>query len=193
MASNRGSLEQVLVQAVGPLMGSGSLAGEVDRLTLQLQRLQSVHEAALASERLNTQALQGSTSSQASGNAGKSVASTALSFLGSGLGISPLISGVLKLFGGGGGSSEPVPLPKFVMPSALSVNAGVSSSLPGPFAVDYGQGNGVRPVVQAGPQITVQVSAMDSQSFLDRSNDIALAVRQAMLESSVLNDVVREV
>ena len=33
-------------------------------------------------------------------------------------------------------------------------------------------------------QITVQVQAMDSQSFLDHSNDIALAVRQAMLEST---------
>jgi hypothetical protein len=33
---------------------------------------------------------------------------------------------------------------------------------------------------------------MDSRSFFDHSNDIALAVRQAMLESSVLNDVVRE-
>jgi hypothetical protein len=41
-------------------------------------------------------------------------------------------------------------------------------------------------------QITVQVQAMDSQSFLDHSADIAMAVRQAMLESSVLNDVVRE-
>jgi hypothetical protein len=38
----------------------------------------------------------------------------------------------------------------------------------------------------------VQVQAMDSQSFLDHSSDIAQAVRQAMLQSSVLNDVVRE-
>jgi len=36
------------------------------------------------------------------------------------------------------------------------------------------------------------VQAMDSKSFLDHSADIAMAVRQAMLESSVLNDVVRE-
>jgi hypothetical protein len=34
---------------------------------------------------------------------------------------------------------------------------------------------------------------MDSQSFLDHSQDIALAVRQAMLETTVLNDVIREV
>jgi len=59
--------------------------------------------------------------------------------------------------------------------------------------VDSAQGGMPRPVVErAAPQITVQVQAMDSQSFLDRSGDIARAVRQAMLESSILNDVVRE-
>ena len=49
-----------------------------------------------------------------------------------------------------------------------------------------------RPGHSAPAQITVQVQAMDSQSFLDHSADIAMAVRQAMLESSVLNDVIRE-
>jgi hypothetical protein len=33
---------------------------------------------------------------------------------------------------------------------------------------------------------------MDSQSFLDRSQDIAQAVRQAMLNLSSINDVVNE-
>jgi hypothetical protein len=33
---------------------------------------------------------------------------------------------------------------------------------------------------------------MDSRSFMDHSDEIAMAVRQAMLESGVLNDVVRE-
>jgi hypothetical protein len=42
-------------------------------------------------------------------------------------------------------------------------------------------------------QITVQVQAMDSQSFLDHSDDIAAAVRQAMLTSTTLNDVIRAV
>jgi hypothetical protein len=41
-------------------------------------------------------------------------------------------------------------------------------------------------------QITVTVQAMDTQSFLDRSDDIARAVKRAMLESSSLNDVVSE-
>ena len=41
-------------------------------------------------------------------------------------------------------------------------------------------------------QITVNVQAMDAQSFLDHSNDIAQAVRQAMLNLSSINDVVNE-
>jgi hypothetical protein len=44
----------------------------------------------------------------------------------------------------------------------------------------------------AGASITVNVQAMDSQSFLDRREDIARAVREAMLQSHSLNDVVSE-
>jgi hypothetical protein len=44
----------------------------------------------------------------------------------------------------------------------------------------------------AGPQITVNVQAMDAQSFLDRSDDLAKAVRAAMLNMSSINDVVNE-
>jgi len=40
------------------------------------------------------------------------------------------------------------------------------------------------------PQITVNVQAMDSQSFLDHSSEIAQAVRDAMLNSNSINDVV---
>jgi hypothetical protein len=40
------------------------------------------------------------------------------------------------------------------------------------------------------PNILVQVQAMDSQSFMDHSQDIAQAVRQAMLNMNTLNDVI---
>ena len=44
---------------------------------------------------------------------------------------------------------------------------------------------------QTAPQITVNVSAMDSQSFLDHSTDISEAlVREAMLNMHPINDVV---
>lgn len=42
------------------------------------------------------------------------------------------------------------------------------------------------------PQITIQVQAMDSRSFLDHSHDIAQAVREAMLNMHALNDVVND-
>jgi hypothetical protein len=41
-----------------------------------------------------------------------------------------------------------------------------------------------------GQQVTVQVQAMDSQSFLDHSDDIAQAVKQAMLNMNSINDVI---
>ena len=44
----------------------------------------------------------------------------------------------------------------------------------------------------AAAQITVNVQAMDARSFLDRSSDIALAVRDAMLNLNAINDVVNE-
>ena len=44
----------------------------------------------------------------------------------------------------------------------------------------------------AGPQISIQVNALDSQSFMDHSNEIADAVRQAMLNMHPLNDVVSD-
>ena len=43
---------------------------------------------------------------------------------------------------------------------------------------------------QQGQNILVQVQAMDSQSFMDHSNDIAQAVRQALLNMNSLNDVI---
>jgi hypothetical protein len=43
---------------------------------------------------------------------------------------------------------------------------------------------------QQGNSILVQVQAMDSQSFMDHSHDIAQAVRQAMLNLNSLNDVI---
>jgi hypothetical protein len=45
---------------------------------------------------------------------------------------------------------------------------------------------------QPAPQITIQVQAIDSRSFQDHSAEIAQAVREAMLNSHALNDVVNE-
>ena len=65
---------------------------------------------------------------------------------------------------------------------------------------DYNDRGGLRPVDSAKPppapqsstQIVVLVNAMDSRSFMDHSDEIAQAVRTAMLNSSSLNDVISE-
>jgi hypothetical protein len=131
----------------------------------------------------------------------------------SGFGLAPLIGGLLGLFGGGG-SSAPAPLTKYAMPSALNIEAadtgqGLSNAdydqtgtsraydgagNPPAGAAASGSGGGqAAPASGASPsQITVSVQAMDARSFLDRSADIAAAVRDAMLNLNSINDVVTD-
>jgi hypothetical protein len=110
-------------------------------------------------------------------------------------GVSPVITGLLKLFGGGDGPKEPLysPIP-YSLPEQVSVDAGLASDRS---FVDIGYAanggtralNATRP---AAPQIQINVQAMDSRSFADHSDDIARAVREAMLQSHSLNDVIAE-
>jgi len=75
--------------------------------------------------------------------------------------------------------------------AAIQTQGGGTASGQGT-AVDYGQGGAPRVVQNAAPQVTIQVSAMDSRSFLDHSDEIARAVREAILHSSPLNDAIAE-
>jgi hypothetical protein len=186
------------LQQVATGSGAGSGSSEVlVGLTQQLQQLQTVSQAETESLTQNTQAVAQNTSllgQSGQGTAGKT-ASTIESTLGLGLGLSPLITGLISLFGGGGGGSQQTAPVRFALPPAVNVNAGVSEAAPTQaFGIDYAAGGQPRGASSgSGAQITVQVQAMDSQSFLDHSHDIARAVRQAMLETSVLNDVIREI
>ncbi|HXP87513.1 MAG TPA: hypothetical protein VN841_22465 [Bryobacteraceae bacterium] len=206
------TIGDVVTAAVGPLRsaggsGAGASSGLTDQftqLTEQLQQLQTVNQAAAQATQDNTQAISLNSTVRAQG--GSSTAGTVggvlENVLGIGTGLSPLITGLMSLFGGGGGgSAQQSPLATLIMPPKTNVNAGISEAAPTqPFGVDYSQGGQPRPVstsnsgaggAGSGPQITVQVQALDSQSFLDHSTDIAMAVRQAMLESNVLNDVIQ--
>jgi hypothetical protein len=127
--------------------------------------------------------------------AGSGVANTILRTAGTMTGLGPIMTGLLKLFG----SNEPEPLPqleKFSAPPPVSVEAALTRD--GQYsAVRYAQGatpqsvSGSTGATQV-PTIQVNIQAMDSQSFLDRQDDIARAVREAMLHSNSLNDVVME-
>ncbi|HXB68240.1 MAG TPA: hypothetical protein VNY05_08355 [Candidatus Acidoferrales bacterium] len=156
-----------------------------------------------------------STPATTGGSVGSTVESIATSVLTSGLGVVPLVSELLGLFGGGS-SPAPPPLVKYAMPAKLSfegadTQSGLSNSdydqsgMPRAYAAAPATGNGTTSNGSANgsstgqssrggaaPQITVNVQAMDARSFLDRSTDIAAAVRDAMLNLSSINDVVND-
>lgn len=49
-----------------------------------------------------------------------------------------------------------------------------------------------RPTGSAQTNVTIQIQALDSRSILDRSDDIARALREAVLHSHSVNDVINE-
>lgn len=139
-----------------------------------------------------------------------------------GLGVGQLLSGALGLFGLGSSSKVLPPLQRFTLPdperlvasiphsakllpvqsTVRSVSIGTSSqarSISSPAPAARGGSTGSRPsttggqLATSGHQVHVHVSALDTQSFMDRSNDIAKAVKNAMLQSNSLNDVISEI
>jgi hypothetical protein len=156
-------------------------------ITQQLDLLRTVQQSQADLVGQNTKAVSDNTAS-AVASAAKGVGGALLN----GFGVSPIVSGLLKLFGGGSSSSPAeVALPKYAAPGAVRLDAGLVGGEVA--AVDRGVGDRVRvPGGAASTQVTVQVNAMDSRSFLDRSDEIAKAVRLAMLESHAINDVVAE-
>jgi hypothetical protein len=180
---------------VGGLAQSSSsdVTEQLTSLTTQITSLTSIQQSQISALQDNTQALaQNTTSKSSSGSSvGSTVEGVASSFLGGGLSsLSPLIGGLLSLFGGGG-QTLAVPSP-FTLPSPVQSNAGLTVSAPGQ-VVPVSYGDTGQPRAQsagASQQVTVQVNAMDSQSFLDHSDDIANAVKQAILNSNSLNDVI---
>jgi hypothetical protein len=191
MGGSSGSVGQVLASST-----PGALSNQLTTITSQLQELQTINQAQMQSIEANTSAVSANTTTKGSAaSTAGSVGNTLLDVLGLGSGLSPLISGLVSLFGGGGGGQTAAVTP-YIQPLPVNLQAGFSGSTAGGASgVDYGEGGQPRQTTAAAAQqqITVQVQAMDSQSFLDRSNDIAAAVRKAMLETSTLNDVIREV
>jgi hypothetical protein len=186
-SSTTESLTQALVQALQDATNS------VDNLTtFEQSRGQSTAQSAEAvlTGVSGGQSVLGAVAPSAGGVAGSILS-------GGGL-LSPIIGGIMSLFGSGS-SSTPAALETFTMPPALNVDATGGQTTGGQLAgSDYGS-NGLpraETLPQTSPQkasnVTVQVNAMDSRSFLDRSNDIASAVRQAILSNHSINDVLAE-
>lgn len=182
-----------LGQVTGALLpqGAGGFGDALNELTRNLGNLVPTSQLQAEALLANTQAIAQNTTAHG-GGAGEMIGKVASTLTGGLLGgLSPILSGVMSLFGGGG-SSTPTPLTTYIPPPSLhfQVANGPGPAVPG---VDYGQSGAPRAVSstpQSTPQITVQVQAMDSRSFLDHSHDIATAVRDAVLNMHSLNDVI---
>jgi hypothetical protein len=194
MATNKTSEGLTSLLRASGLGGGDSVDTQMTSLAGELQQQQGFNNALMQ----ETAAAMTQPSASGGGSTGSSIldtiGSTLGGVLGGGLGLAPLISGIAGLFGGGSGSSAPAALPTYMAPLPINIDAGFSEGGGGAYGVDTAQGGAPRAMTSSpASQITVQVQAMDSSSFLDHSQDIALAVRQAMLQSTVLNDVIREV
>jgi hypothetical protein len=99
--------------------------------------------------------------------------------LGSIAGLGGLISGIASLFGGGGGNSTLPPLVDFQLPTSQTQTVYVSSQANSPY--------------QGSPVLPASNSASTGQPFQYQSAQIAQAVKNALLNSSSLNDVIAEI
>lgn len=190
VAANRTTQQTIdgVVRTVAPPSSESTLSAQLDDLITATLTQAQVTAA-------NTLAVGQGAAAQSSGSSGSmlgAIGSVASSFLGGG--IVPLISGLIDLFGGGSSDTPPV-LTRYSPPASLNFSAanGPGSSLQG---VSYDQSGQPRTAGSnsggSSQAITIQVQAMDSQSFLDHSQDIASAVRQAMLNMHPLNDVISD-
>jgi hypothetical protein len=98
-------------------------------------------------------------------------------------------------------SEEPPPAPRperYTAAPALFPELGLQSSSGVTGAFDFDQAGTPRvssaasQVKEGAAPIVIQVQTIDSRSFLDHSNEIASAVRQALLNSHPLGDVLAE-
>jgi hypothetical protein len=171
--------QQLLVQTAQEVVQSltnfnGGLAG-----------LSALQQQQATATQQNTLALEQNTSGKSSG-AASTIESAAASLLGGGGLLAPLINGIMGLFGGGSSSAASTAVPQaFSLPAPIAVQATVDSSA-ATTAAPAGGG------ASAGTSVIVQVNAMDSRSFLDHKDEIAQAVREAVLHSHALNDVLNQ-
>jgi hypothetical protein len=168
---------------------------QISSLTTQITNLGSIQQTQLGATQDNTQAVLQNTTSKSSG--GSSVATTvggiASTVLGGGSILSPIVSGLMSLFGAGDSNQTTAATVPFMLPAPVQYEAGLTGGSPGQVSpVSYGDTGQPRAQAAAAPQVNIQVNAMDSQSFLDHRDQIARAVREALLTSSSLNDVISE-
>jgi hypothetical protein len=174
--------------------GSSQLSADAGRLAAEVEQLRRAISQPGAAQ-------QTSEDSSSTSDGGGSLAGTVLKTIGLVTAVGPIAAGLMSLFGGR--SSEPetsFPTMPFEPPAPIAIEAGLGADRQFT-GITYTADGTPRPIASSDagrntsaaiPPIQINVQAMDSRSFLDHSDEIARAVRQAMLHSHSLNDVVTE-
>ncbi len=181
--------------------GAGDAVGELSRELASLRRQLSVAEETARKQsdifERNTRAILDSSTRSTAGTVAREAVSTVRNAGGLGVLGSPII-GLLSGLLGRRNETAASPLTPFSLPPSVSEELGVSAtSQSGLAPVSYnaeGVPRAPQPSAAAAPgaNVIIQVQTMDSRSFLDNSDQIARAVREAMLHSHALNDVIGE-
>lgn len=174
---------------------SGESRGDgLSSLTAQLAGLREAQEVQTRAVTENTRATLESVARSARGAlaaAGNAVIDGGLP----GTGLTALAGGILRMLSRGSSESAEA-LPLLLAPAPIHIEAALPTGEISNFAEIVRDQSGVaRRVTEqpaAAPAVTIQVNAMDSRSFLDHSDEIARAVKHALLNSHSLRDVVGE-
>ena len=172
-----------------PQGSSGEFTEQISSLVTQMGSLASIQQTLAGATQDNTQALSQNTASKSGSSS--SVGSVASTVLGGSI-LSPILGGLMDLFGVGDGGQAAVAASPFMLPAPVQYQGGTSS--PGQvMPTSYAESGQPRAQAAAAtPQVNIQVNAMDSQSFMDHSDEIATAVRSALLNSHPLADVISD-
>ena len=107
--------------------------------------------------------------------------------------LGPLWKGVFSLFGHGADEPAPV-LTKYPFPEETRTDVSAGLRINGDNSAASYDGLGLSRHAPASPtSINVSINALDARSILDRSDDIAAALKQAMLSNHEINDSLSEI
>jgi hypothetical protein len=185
------AIERVLRPISGQLIPLRETTSDAGRLAAEIEQLRR----AVAEPAATFQQTTSSASRSTEPDNGSSTAETVLKTVGMITGVGPIATGLMALFGSRRSETTIEPA-LYEAPQSINLESGLTADrgfTAISFAADGTPRQASRSNVAAStPPIQINVQAMDSRSFLDHSDEIARAVRDAMLHSHGLNDVVSE-
>lgn len=188
--------QRKLEELASRLAASAAQAGYASGLNLAAAGTGVAPDLTKASATASTAASKTNSGSTGEGEASTIAQSTKplTGLLGAMANLNPIVAGLMRIFGGRSSVQTVETLTKIDRPETVRYQGGVSGQTGWSMGeIDYSANGMPRAVNGLGQTpVVVQVQAIDSRSFLDHRDEIASAVRQALLESHGLGDVMRE-